>query len=1082
MKILQSNDGRVSFRALSRVLSLFICSLLLFTQAYANSVKVKVTGKIIDETGEGLPGVSVLEKGTGNGTATDIDGNYSLSVEGANSVIVYSFVGYTSKQVTVGSQSIINVSLEQDAATLEEVVVVGYGTQKKATITGAISAIKGGDLIQSPAVDMTNSLSGRMAGLVVIQQSGEPGNDGALLRIRGANTLGNSSPLVVIDGIPDRDGGLGRLSPRDIESVSVLKDASAAIYGARAANGAILVTTRRGKVGKPTVIYDFNQGFTQPTVVPRMASSSQYADIMNELSYFRTVPASEWGAANQAIKTTGTYDSPTAGIANVTAPFSPETVAGFAAGNDLLRYPNTDWFGETFRNFSPQSRHNLLISGGSDKVRYMTSLGFVNQDAIYNNSATFYRQYNLRTNLDIDINKYVTANLGIMLRREDRNFPTESAGTIFRFLMRGRPTDTAVWPNGLPGPDIENGANPISITTNDTGYEKNPQDYAQLNGAFVITNPWVDGLKLTLSAAIDRNSQTRKRWQTPWELYFWDKQTFEADGVSPKLEGSIRSTFTDPRLTQEYSSVLNTNLSAILNYDKVLNGVHNINSLVGVTRETFTGESFFAFRRNFISPAIDQLFAGGAENQNVGGIAYNRARLGYFGRVQYGYKEKYLVEFIGRYDGSYIFPESQRFGFFPGVLAGWNITEEDFFKVKGVDYLKLRGSYGQMGNDQVTFDRNGNGVVDPGELQEYAFLSAFGFGQYPINGALANTLQEQILANPNFTWERANNYNIGLDATLFGRVDLTLEYFFNRRSQILIQQTGSTPASSGISSLLPPVNAGIVDNRGFEFNVGYNGKTNGDLRYRFGANGGYAKNNVVFMDEIPGAPDYQRMEGKPIGAYLVYNTTGVFRDQADIDANTIDYSGVTSNLLPGDMKFEDVDGNGIIDADDQVRIDKNIIPTMQFGITANLTYKNFDFSMLWQGATGGALRVQTESGDIGNYLAEFHENRWSVDAPSSVDPRLASRGDTYYTGGNFGNNTYFLRSTDYIRLKNIELGYQLPASMLSKAGISNVRFFINGLNVITFDKLKVFDPETASSAGTNYPQSRVFNGGFSLTF
>lgn len=1073
LSVLRNEGGRVGFRALNRVLSLFICSLFLITQAYANPVKVTVTGTIIDETGEGLPGVSILEKGTNNGTATDINGKYSLTVEGSNSVIVYSFVGYKAQEMTVGSQSIINISMETDASTLEEVVVVGYGTQKKATITGAISAIKGETLIQSPAVDMTNSLSGRMAGLVVIQQSGEPGNDGALLRIRGANTLGNSSPLVVIDGIPDRDGGLGRLSPRDIESVSVLKDASAAIYGARAANGAILITTKRGKSGKPTVTYDFNQGFSQPTVVPRMAKAAQYAEIMNELSYFRTVPANEWGAADQAIRTNGSYDSPTAGISTVSAPFSPDAISRHASGSDPWGYPDTDWFGDAFRNWAPQSRHNLQVAGGTDKVRYMTSLGFVNQDAIYNNSATFYKQYNLRTNLDVDINKYITANVGIMLRREDRNYPTESSGAIFRMLMRGRPTEPEVWPNGLPGPDIENGQNPYVITTNATGYQKNPKDFAQLNGGLTLTNPWVDGLKLTLSAAVDRNAESNKTWRTPWKLYFWDKVSYESDGVTPQLEGSIRSTFTDPRLTQSYSSVLNTNLSAMLNYDKTFNTVHTLNTLVGVTKETFTGESFYAFRRNYISSAVDQLFAGGAENQDNGGIAYNRARLGYYGRVQYGYKEKYLVEFIGRYDGSYIFPESGRFGFFPGVLAGWNITNEDFFKVKGIDYLKLRASYGQMGNDQVVFNN---------QLQEYAYLSSYGFGQYPINGALANTLQERILANPNFTWERANNYNIGLDATLFNRIDLTMEYFYNRRDQILIQKTGSTPASSGISSLLPPVNAGIVDNRGFELSINYNGSTNSDLRYRFGVNGGYAKNNVVFMDEVPGAPDYQRMEGKPIGAYLVYNYAGVFKDQAAIDANTIDYSGVTNNLLPGDMKFEDVNGDGVINADDQVRLDKNIIPTMQFGATMNLTYKNFDFSMLWQGATGGALRIQTESGDIGNYLQEFYENRWSVNAPSDVDPRLASRGDTYFTGGNFGNNTYYLRDTDYIRLKNVELGYQLPASALSKAGITNVRFFVNGLNVITFDKLKVFDPETAASGGVYYPQSRVFNGGMSLTF
>lgn len=1050
----------------------FLITALLFLASTYVTAQITITGKVSDENGDGLPGVSVTEKGTTNGVATDVDGNYSLRASKVGAVLVYSFVGYRPQEVTIGSSTSINVSLQTDAATLEEVVVVGYGTQKKATITGAVAAMKGETLIQSPAVDMSNSLSGRLPGLVVIQQNGEPGNDGALLRIRGANTLGNSSPLVVIDGVPDRDGGLGRLSPRDIESISVLKDASAAIYGARAANGVILVTTKRGKDGKPTITYDFNQGFSQPTVVPRMANAVQYATIMNELGIFRNVPASEWSAAWQGISTTGTYDSPTAGVSTINAQYAPDAIQRHANGTDPWGYPDTDWFGDSFRTWTPQNRHNLQISGGTERVKYLTSLGYVFQDGIYKNSATFYKQYNFRTNLDVKVNKYINTNFGIMLRREDRNYPTESAGAIFRMLMRGRPTEPQVWPNGLPGPDIENGQNPYVITTNATGYVDNPEDYAQLNGAVEVTNPWVDGLKLTLSAAVDRRSETLKRWQTPWQLYFWDRQTFGPDG-NPQLEGSVRSLFTDPRLFQSYNDVLNTNLTAMLNYDKVFNGVHNLNALIGVTKEQFNGSNFNAFRRNFISPAIDQLFAGGAIDQNVGGSAFNRARLGYYGRAQYGYKEKYLVEFVGRYDGSYIFPEAGRFGFFPGVLAGWNISNEDFFNVKGVDYLKLRASYGQMGNDQVVFNN---------QLQEYAFLAAYGFGTYPINNQVANTLRETVLANPNFTWEVANNYNVGLDLSLFNRLDVALEYFYNRRNNILIQQTGSTPASSGISTLLPPVNAGIVDNRGFEFNLMYNGKATTDLRYQIGINGGYAKNRVVFQDEVPGAPEYQFQEGKPIGAYLVYRHAGVFRDLAEIDANTIDYSGVTNQLLPGDMKIEDVDGNGRIDADDQVRIDKNLIPTFQFGATFNLTYKNFDFNMLFQGATGAAIRIQTESGDIGNYLQEFYENRWSIENPSSEHPRLASRGDTYYSGGNFGNNTYFLRDTDYIRLKNIELGYSVPSSLISKAGVSNLRLFVNGLNVFTLDRLDVFDPETASGSGVYYPQSRVINGGLTLTF
>ncbi|AFK01888.1 TonB-dependent receptor plug [Emticicia oligotrophica DSM 17448] len=1046
---------------------------MLFFTIFTNAIAQNVKGKISDDKGQGLPGVSVLVKGTNTGSISDVNGDYSIAA-GKNTTLVISYIGFVTKEVPVNGRSVIDVALETDTKALSEVVVVGYGTQKKVTVTGAVVAVQGEKIIKSPATDISNSLAGRLPGLVVIQTSGEPGNDGAKISIRGTNTLGNSSPLVVIDGIPDRDGGLGRLSPRDIESISVLKDASAAIYGARAANGAILVTTKRGKSGKPTISYDFNQGFSQPAMIPKMSSASEYAAIMNELPIYKSIPASEWSSAWQAIKTTGVYKSPTPGVSSLSANYSPEAVKGYAAGNDPWRYPNTDWFGDAFKTFSPQARHNLQLSGGTDAVKYMASLGYVSQDAYYKNSATNYKQYNFRTNLDAKVNKYINTNLGIMVRREDRRYPTEDAGAIFRMLMRGRPTEPEVWPNGMPGPDIENGQNPYVITTNATGYRQTPTDYIQANGGVNITNPWIDGLKLTLSGAIDRTSETTKVWQTPWSLYYWDKKSFEADGVTPKLEGAIRSNFKDPRLTQSYRSVLNTNLTAMLTYDKKINENNNLSALVGVTKEVFKGDNFLAYRRNYISPAIDQLFAGGSLQQNTDGSAYNRARLGYYGRLQYNYKEKYLIEGIYRYDGSYIFPEAKRFGFFPGLLIGWNLTNEDFFKVQGIDYLKIRASYGQMGNDQVFYNSR---------LQEYAFLSTYGFGRYPINNQVVTTLKETVLANPNFTWERANNYNVGLDGTfLNGKIDATLEYFYNRRDQILIQKTGSTPSSSGINSLLPPVNAGIVDNRGFEFNVGYNGKATQDLTFRAAINGGYAKNRVIFMDEIPGAPSYQLQEGKPINGFLVYKSDGVFKDAAAIDANKIDYSAVTSKLIPGDMKFVDYNGDGKITGDDQVRLDKNETPTFNFGATIDVRYKGFDLNILFQGAAGAAIRIQTESGDIGNFLKYSYDHRWTIDNPSSTDPRLASRGDTYYTGGNYGNNTYYLFSKDYIRLKNLELGYAIPSKFTDKVKLGNVRVYVNGLNLLTFSKNKIFDPEATAQSGVYYPQSRVINTGLSLSF
>ncbi len=1026
------------------------------------------------DNGEPLIGANILVKGTTSGTITDLDGNFTLESISSSDVLVISYTGYQSQEVPVGERTTLNIELAPNLSVLEEVVVVGYSQQKKVTVTGAVVALPGRDLEASPAVEMSNALAGRMPGVFVIQQSAEPGYDGALVRIRGQNTLGNSSPLIVIDGIPDRAGGLGRLSPQDIESISVLKDASAAIYGARAANGVILITTKKGKTGKPVISFDFNQGWAQPTVIPKMSNAVQYANIMNELPIYQSIPVNEWGNAWESIRTNGVYDSPTSGVPTLNAQYSPEAVRLHGSGEDPWGYPDTDWFGDAFKNWSPQNRFNVQINGGTERVRYMTSLGYTFQDAYYKNSATFYKQYNLRTNLSADISDYITANVGVMLRREDRNFPTESAGAIFRMLMRGRPTEPEVWPNGKPGPDIENGQNPYVITTNATGYVKDPTDYIQTNASVDIGNPWIEGLKLTLSGAVDFSNRRTKTWQTPWMLYYWDRISYEPDGVTPLLEGAVRSNFTDPRLRQANSTSLNTNLTAILYYDRTFGGQHTINAMAGVTKETFEGDDFFAFRRNYISSAVDQLFAGGSLQQNTGGGAYERARLGYYGRFQYNFREKYLAEFIWRYDGSYIFPESDRFGFFPGILLGWNIANESFFNVPSIDYLKLRASYGQMGNDQVFYN---------GQLQEYAYLSTYGFGEYPIDGVVETTLRETVLANPSFTWERANNLNIGLDGNLFnGMIDFTVEYFFNRRDQILIQKTGSTPASSGINSLLPPVNAGKVDNRGFEFNLGYNMKPKNGFTLQAGINGGYAKNEVIFMDEVPGIPEYQKQEGKQIGGYLVYKSAGIFYDQADIEATNVDYSAVTSRLIPGDMKFEDVNGDGKIDADDQVRLDDNGIPTFQFGANLSMRWKGFDFSLLFQGATGSSIRIQTESGDIGNFLEFNHDNRWSIDNPSREHPRLASRGDTYYTGGNFGNNTYWLFSKDYIRLKNLEFGYSLPARLLDKISIRGLRIYFNAFNLLTFTKNDVYDPEATNSAGVYYPQSRVLNIGANVNF
>lgn len=1040
---------------------------------------IQVSGKITDGEGEPLPGVNIVEKGTTNGTTSDATGSYALTVD-ENATLIFSFIGFVTQEVPVGGRTSLNVALDADVQALEEVVVVGYGEQKKVTVTGSVVAVGGAELQKSPAIDLSNSFAGRLAGVVAVQTSGEPGYDASSIRIRGVNTIGNSSPLVVIDGIPDREGGLNRLNPQEIESISVLKDASAAIYGSRAANGVILVTTKRGKSGAPKISYDFNQGWSQPTRIPEMSNAFEYASIMNEIPIYKNLPSSEWTSAWESIQQNGTYTSPTTGT-TVNANYNPESVQKFRDGSDPWGHPDTDWFGDAFKTWSPQSRHNLLVSGGTENVKYLAGLGYINQDAYYKNSATFYKQYSFRINLDAQINKYINASLGLLAREESRNFPTQSAGSIFRMLMRGRPTEPEIWPNGLPGPDIENGQNPVVITTNATGYHQNPTDYMQSNGKLEITNPWIDGLKLTLMGSVDRTIDRTKRWETPWYLYTWDKTTYEPDGVTPQLNRVLRSTFTDARLTQSMGARLATNLTGMLNYDKTFANDHTIGFLLGATREQFEGDFISANRRGYISTAIDQPFFGGTTQFITGGNdnnnTFNRARLGYYGRVTYNFREKYLAEFMWRRDGSSFFPPDKRFGFFPGVLVGWNISNEDFFadNLPVVNFLKIRASYGQMGNDQIYRPGTSN-------LMEYAYLSNYNPGEYPINGEVVKTLTEGVVQNPNFTWEESNNFNVGLEGTVLNNsIDFTLEYFYNKRTQMLIYNRGTTPQTSGIANRLPPVNGGRMDNRGFEITLAYNGQLS-DLRFRAGVNAGYNKNEVVYMNEITAAPEYQRQTGFQYNSFVAYEFDGVFQNQAEIDQEELDYSEVTNRLLPGDMKFKDINGDGRINGDDKRNLNQSNVPNFNYGITFNVEWRNFDLSVLFQGATGALLRFGTESGDIGNYLKYQYDNRWSIDNPTSEHPRLAIRNDTYYTGGEYSNNTYNLFNKNYLRLKNVELGYNIPVSLSERLSISNLRIYVNGLNLITWDKYKIFDPEADSGSLQYYPQSRVINTGVRLTF
>lgn len=999
-------------------------------------VEQVITGTVVDaETEEALPGVNVTANAESMdspaGTTTSMDGEYEIVVPDDVETLVFSYIGYERLEVPINGRNEINVEMSQNIQMFEDVVVVGYGTRARETLTGSVTSISGERLEQSPVTSISNSLSGQLPGVTTVNSSGEPGADGAMIRIRGVHTLGDNSPLIVIDGVPNRAGGLDRLNPRDVENISVLKDASAAIYGAQAANGVILITTKRGQAGPTQFNIDFNQGFNQPTRVPEMADAATYLEMLNEISLYR----------------------------GNSAPYSEETIENHRQGTDPWLYPDTDWFAETLKPTSYQTRADMSVSGGSESVQYYVSLGGLTEDGFYYNSATRYNQYHFRSNLDGKITDNITLGVDVSGRFEDRNYPTRSAGEIFRMVMRGKPHLPAYWPNGLPGPDIEYGDNPVVAGTPETGYDNDERYYFQSNLNVNIEIPAVPGLSLKGTVAYDKNFREQSVWQTPWTLYTWDYETYDGNG-DPVLEGSSRG-YAEPRLFEERGSAQDIMVNLVANYQLDLQN-HSFGLLAGVERQSFNNSFMNAFRRYFSSEQIDQLFAGGDDELSNTGSASEGIRQNYFTRLNYDYQSKYLFEFVGRYDGSYIFPEGQRFGFFPAVSVGWRLTQENWFLdlTDFFDELKLRASWGQTGNDRI---------------DEFQYLATFGFGNGYVfdQNVIVNSIQPSRIPNNNVTWEVANQFDIGIESEfLNNQFSLELDYFNYLREDILWWRNASVPMTSGFS--LPRENIGEVSSHGFDGSMTYRNQITRDFLFDITLNAGYATNEIKFWDEAPGAPEWQRSTGFPMNTNLYYNATGIFQNEQEI-TNTPSWEGAR----PGDIIFEDVNGDGVIDGRDRIRIDKNNIPKWTGGLNLNTVYRNFDLSVLFQGAAGAVQYVNTESGEIGNFLAEFAENRWTEDNPSTTHPRTWNRGDEYWASN---ANTYFLRDSDYIRLKNLEIGYNLPADFSDQLGIQRFRIYANGFNLLTWDRLKVMDPETGSNSGQYYPQKRVFNLGVSLTF
>ncbi len=1031
-------SGRFVVIPLQRILCL-ITTCLLALSLHAQDV-IKVTGTVTDVAkNTPIAGVSVGIKDGKVATATDDKGNFIVNVN-KNAVLVFSFIGYASQEVAVNGKSVVNTSLKATESNLNDVIVVGYGSTKKATLTGSVASVKGDVLQKSPLPNVTNSLGGRLPGLVAVTRTGEPGNDASLLRIRGSNTLGDNSPLIVVDGIANRS--IDRLDPADIASISVLKDASAAIYGAQAANGVILVTTKRGLSGKPQLQINLNGAMTSPTVLPKMADAATYAQLINEIKHY----------ANEPLR------------------YTDEDIQKYKDGSDPWGHPNTDWFKETVKPWSPQYYGNMSLSGGSDNIKYLISIGHNYQDGMYYNSATNYSQTNFRSNIDAKISNSIKLSLDLQGNQENRNYSGitgEGALNPFWAMNRAYPYLPAKWPNGLPGPDVEYGANSTVIVTDATGYDKNVAYVFQSNIKLDISIPWVKGLSITGNAAFDKNMLTRKLFQKPWYLY--TLTGYDANN-QPELTKGIRG-FSDARLTESLNNTQRVTLNALINYETTIGSDHAVKALLGTERISGDLQFFSAYRRNFTSTAVDELFAGGDLLKDNSGTASKTARLNYFGRLNYAYQGKYLAEFVFRYDGSYIFPENKQYGFFPGVSLGWRVSQENFWKnnISFINEFKIRGSLGRTGNDRV----------DP-----YQFLSTYGYsGTYVFNSGVAvKQVSEVRIPNPEITWEIADQGNIGFDAQLFdGKLSITADYFHNYRSNILWWKNASVPATTGMS--LPMQNIGEVLNQGFETQVGYNNRI-GAFTYAVSANVSYAKNKIMFWDETPGFPSYQQSTGHPMNAQLYYQAIGVFRDQKAVDA----YPHM-AGARAGDLIFEDVNKDGKIDGLDQKRDYKTDIPTVTGGFSFDLGYKNFYLSGLIQGAAGAERAYRTFSGEAGNFLVHDIEGRWTEDNIDAKKPRTWNRSKEYWMTDGAPNNTYWVRSSDYLRLKSIEFGYNLPNSLVKKWGLNNLRVYVSGANLITITKMQDFDPESPNQDDRSiwvnsqvYPLMKVLNAGLSVNF
>lgn len=1015
-----------------------------------NGQDIAIKGRVTDENGSSLNNVSITEKSTGRGTVTDDNGNFTINVQHANTILIISSIGYVTQEVKVNEKSVLNIVLTQTTANLADVVVVGYGTQKKVTLTGSVSNISGKELNTTTNSNIANMMAGKLPGFRVVQRNSEPGAYATDFDIRG---LG--SPLIIIDGVP-RDN-FTRIDPNEVESISVLKDASAAVYGVKAANGVMLITTKKGKTGAPTLNYNGTYGLTNVINSPGVMNAAQWMTLQNE---------SQMNSGGSAT-------------------YTADEIAAYENGTKT----STDWFGLVVRKRSPLTQHNLSASGGSERIKYFTSLGYYNEKGFWKTNDLNYKRFNLRSNVTAQISKNLEAELLISAIQDTKMEPGEPSWTIFKSMWMQIPI-IPVYANDNPGylSSVADATHPLAVTNAGlSGYTKTVSKTFQGNFALNYKIPFVEGLKARGMMSYDSRYLFTKNWRKQYALYTYDNVS---DVYTPTFGHSPSS------LSEGFDQVEFTTSQLSLNYDKQFAQKHGVKALVLFEKLSQKVNNFNASRQ-FSVDAIDQMYAGNNNSNqassNASASGYygisNRAlfdyiRQGLVGRVNYDYDGKYLVEGSFRYDGSSMFAKGHRWGFFPAVSAGWRISEERFFKenIAFISNFKIRASYGKLGDDASSNFQYLTGYNYPGE------------GGYLFGSSYTAGLSPRGIANPNLTWYTSQLSNIGVDVDLLNnKLHLEFDVFRRKREGLLSTRLLSLPGTVGAG--LPQENLNSDMQRGFELLLSYRDKV-GNLRYNVTGNMSATRSRNIYIERAESTNDYTNWRNNNSDRwsdiYWGYHVIGQFASMDDIKASPVQDGNGNRNILPGDLKYQDVNNDGMIDGNDVKPVGRNSsIPQLNYGFTVNLEWKGFDLNMLFQG--GAAFTVNYLGSDQltspmpwgRNGLAIFMDRWHRADPYDKTSEWIPGKYPTTRGGStNYAASDFWLLDARYLRLKSVELGYTLPVSILKKSGIKSFRVFANGFNVFTWSNINnVVDPEHPSSTyGYEYPITRSMNFGLNLNF